>query len=366
LATNNRMRIFHHGKDKFEAFLADLQAAKHFIHLEYFIWRSDALGERVKEVLIRKVKEGVAVRVLYDTIGSFWLSGRYIRELRRAGVEMYPYFNFLKPLKFHTLNFRNHRKLAIIDGRIGYNGGLNIGQEYIDGGRFGYWRDTHLRVEGEAVALYQSIFAVDWYNTTKKELFDIKFYCFDFDFQEHAPLQVSTSGPDSEWESIKQLYFAMIKSAQKKLYLQSAYFIPDASVFMALKTAALSGIEVKLMVTGVVDHWLPYWSAHTYFEELLKAGVKIYHYKKGLMHAKTISIDGQVCSVGTANMDIRSFHLNYETNSLIYDERAAREIERQFLEDMKECREFTLEDFKALSPPVKIRNSLARLFAPLL
>jgi len=366
VTANNKITLFHHGKEKFDRLFEDIKAAKHFIHLEYFIWRSDQLGERVKEALIEKAKEGVEIRVLYDSIGGLWLGKRYIRELRAAGIEIYPYFNFLSLFRIHTLNFRNHRKLAIIDGKIGYNGGLNIGQEYIDGGRFKFWRDTHLRVEGETTAIYQAIFAIDWYNTTKKQLFDEKYYKFSFDFEEHTLLQVYTSGPDSEWESVKQLYFMLIKSAQKRLYIQSAYFIPDASILMALKIAALIGIEVKIIVTGVVDHWLPYWSAFTYFEDLLKAGVRIYHYKKGLMHAKIISIDSQVCSIGTANLDIRSFHLNYEANTLIYDERYAQEIEGQFMEDLKECREFTLKDLIQLNPVVRVRNSLARLFAPLL
>ncbi|HLF18715.1 MAG TPA: cardiolipin synthase [Candidatus Omnitrophota bacterium] len=366
LTANNRLKIFHHGKDKFDCLLEDLNNAKAFIHMEYYIWRHDELGQKIKAILIERAKKGVEVRILYDSWGCMFLSKKYIRELRGAGIDIYPYFNFLSLFTAHTLNYRNHRKLVIIDGTIGYNGGVNIGDEYINGGKFKFWRDTHLRVEGEATSIYQAIFTIDWYNTTKKKLFDEKYYRPAFDLKDDLPIQISTSGPDSQWLSIKQLYFALIKSAEKHLFIQSAYFIPDPSIFMALKTAALSGIEVKIMITGVVDHWLPYWSAFTYFEDLLQAGVRIFHYKKGLMHAKTISIDSQVCSIGTANLDIRSFHLNYETNTLIYEEDCALAIERQFMEDLKDCREFTLEDFSNLTTAAKLRNSLARLFAPLL
>jgi cardiolipin synthase len=367
LTTRNTVRIFHHGKDKFEALCEDIRQANTSIHLEYFIIRHDALGQRIKDLLIERAKAGVKVRVLYDSVGSLFLGRRYINELRRAGIEIYPFMSFLSIFNVHTLNYRNHRKIVVIDGIIGYNGGMNIGLEYVEGGKYSFWRDTHLRVSGEAVAIYQSIFAIDWFNTTKQAgVFDRSNFPPVHTHEAGVPLQVSTSGPDSQWESIKQLYFAMIKSAEKQLYIQTPYFIPETSIFMALKTAALSGIKVRVMLTGKVDHWLPYWSAFTYFEELLHAGVEIYHYQKGLMHAKTISVDSQVCSVGTANLDVRSFHLNYETNTMIYDEVCAREVEARFEEDMKDCRQFTLDDLVKLGTAKKLRNSLARLFAPLL
>jgi len=367
LTTQNTIKIFHHGRDKFDVLCHDIKQASKFIHLEYFIIRHDALGQRIKELLIERARCGVKVRILYDSVGSLLLGRRYIRELRQAGIEIYPFMSFLSLFNVHTLNFRNHRKIVVIDGIIGYNGGMNIGEEYVEGGKYSFWRDTHLRVSGEAVWIYQSIFAIDWFNTTKQaSVFDKAYYPEVHSLEAGVPVQVSTSGPDSQWESIKQLYFAMIKSAEKHLYIQTPYFIPEASIFMALKTAALSGIKVKVMLTGKVDHWLPYWSAFTYFEELLQAGVEIYHYQKGLMHAKTISIDSQICSVGTANLDVRSFHLNYETNTMIYDENCAKEIEAQFERDVRDCRQFTLEDLMSLSTAKKLRNSLARLFAPLL
>lgn len=367
LTTTNKIKILQNGAEKFPALKEDLKNAKDFIHMEYFIWRVDPLTQEIKQILLEKAAQGVEVRVLYDALGSIFMKKSYVQELRAGGVEIYPYFNFLSSWKIHTLNYRNHRKIVIIDGKIAYTGGMNMGQEYIDGGRqFDYWRDTHLRVEGETVALLQGIFTVSWFNTTKTELFDPKYYPRVMHEDKKLPVQVSTSGPDSQWPSIKQLYFRLITLAEKKVYIQSPYFIPDPSVHAALKSAALGGLDVRIIIAGVADKNLPYWSAFTYFKDLLQAGVRIYHYKKGFMHAKTIIIDSDVCSVGTANMDVRSFHLNYELNLLIYDAPSAMRLEEDFKNDLKDSREFTLSDYGKLGEEVKLRNSLARLLTPLL
>jgi cardiolipin synthase len=367
LTGNNQVRIFHSGAGKFEALKADLRDAQRSIHLEYFIWRSDPLTQEIASILKQKAKEGVEVRILYDFLGSLFLSKKYVEDLRRAGVKIYPYFNFLSVFKVHTLNYRNHRKIAIIDGKIGYTGGMNMGQEYIDGGRrFTHWRDTHLRVFGEAVLILQAIFTVDWYNTTEEALFKAPYFPIFPSISSLIPIQISTSGPDSEWPSIKQLYFALIMSAKKRVYIESPYFIPDPSIYMALKTAALGGLDVRVVVAGIPDKKLPYWSAFTYFEDLLRAGVRIYQYKKGFMHAKVVAIDSEICSVGTANMDIRSFQLNYEMNTLIYDKAITAEVEAQFDQDLRDATEITLRDYRQIRPFKRLRNSLARLLTPLL
>lgn len=367
LTASNNVEVLQTGELKFKKLIEDIKKAKKFIHLEYFIIHDDILGEKIKKELIKKSKEGVEVRVLYDALGSFYLPHKYKRELRQAGVKIYAYFNFLLPLRFHTLNYRNHRKIAIIDGNIGYIGGMNIAQEYIDGGdRFKSWRDTHLRVRGDVVNLLQGIFAISWYNTTREKLFGSKYFPMGRQFDAKVPVQVTTSGPDSEWESIKQLYFTLISSAEKKVYIQSPYFIPDPSVEVALKVAALSGIDVRVMTTGVPDKYLPYWAAFTYYEDLLRAGVKIYHYMPGFLHSKTVVVDEEVCSVGTANMVVRSFEFDYEVNTLIYDTGIASQLDNDFMEDLKNCKEIKIEDLRNLNVFAKLRNSLARLFAPLL
>ncbi len=367
LTTTNDITVLQDGHEKFERLKADLREARQFIHLEYFIWRNDQLTEEIKDILIERARQGVEVRILYDAIGSIFLKKAYIESLRREGIHIYPYFNFLSLFKIHTLNYRNHRKIVVVDGKVGYNGGMNMGQEYVDGGkRFDMWRDSHLRIEGESVAVLQGVFTTSWFNTTEENLFDPKYFPRVMHTDDGVPVQITTSGPDSQWPSIKHLYFTLISQAENTVYIQSPYFVPDPSVHMALKMAALSGLDVRVIIAGVPDKRLPYWSAYTYFKDLLKAGVRIFHYQKGFMHAKTIMIDSEICSVGTANMDVRSFHLNYEINTLIYDDQLTKSLENDFMTDLKDSREFTLRDYGRLNEAVKLRNSLARLLAPLL
>ena len=366
LTRRNDVDLFFKGGDKFDVLLDDFEKAEKYIHMEYFIWEADALSERVAAVLKRKAAQGVSVRILYDSVGNY-LSKRYLNRLRRDGIRIYAYYNYLSLFKLHTLNYRNHRKMVIIDGNTGYIGGMNMGEEYINGGkRFPSWRDTHMRVQGQSVTVLQEVFAVSWLNTTGEVL----------DFVEPVPLpggnpgllpiQITTSGPDSEWESIKQLYFLLISSAEETIFIHTPYFIPDSSIGIALKTAALSGVDVRIMLTGLLDKHLPYWVAMTFFRDLLAAGVRIFYYTKGFMHAKTIVVDSKTCSVGTANMDIRSFQLNYEINALIYDPDISENIETMFYRDMEYAEEFTMEDYNRIHPVKHLRNSLARLFAPLL
>ncbi len=374
LTTENRVQFFHQGADKFDALKKDLRAAKRFIHLEYFIWYSDdALGQELKEILLEKVRAGVEVRILYDFSGSlFTLCGDYVKEMREAGIEAYPFFNYLSNFKIHTINYRNHRKIAVIDGTIGYTGGMNVGQEYIDGGKeFDAWRDTHMRVEGEAASVLQAVFAIDWYNTVSNDdIFDEKYYPVDFEqSMDHPPvaMQLPTSGFDSQWPSILHAYFTLITSARKNVYISSPYFVPEPSIVMALKTAAMRGVDVKLLLTGNPDKpRITYWAAFSYLEDLIRAGVKIYFYQPGFFHAKIFSCDGQMCSLGTANLDIRSFRLNYEINAVIYNTELTQELDRQFTIDLDNSTEFTLKDFSQLSLPIKLRNSLCRLVSPIL
>lgn len=367
LTTKNSIKLFYCGKDKFDWLIADLRNAKKFIHMEYYIWRSDDLTEEIKNILIEKKKEGVEVRILYDVIGSLSIKPKYIKELRKNGIEVYSYDNQHTFISMHSLNYRNHRKIAIIDGTIAYSGGMNMGQEYIDGGKqFSQWRDTHARIEGEAVAILQSIFTTSWHNTTKEELTEKKYFPENSDSSMSMPMQITTSGPDSEWSSIEQLYFNLITSAQECICIQTPYFVPSESIYKALLSAALGGIEVNIMVTGNADKRLPYWAAFSFFEDLLKAGVNIYHFKKGFMHAKTIVVDHDISSVGTANMDIRSFQLNYEVNMLIYDRDTAHDLDEQFKKDLECCHRLTLEEYYKIGKFKNFRNSIARLFAPLM
>lgn len=373
LTVDNKVKVYHRGKEKFEDLLKDIKEAKNFIHLQYFIWHSnDALGQILKRLLIEKVKEGVEVKILYDYSGCFFTLGRgYIRSLRKEGILIYPFFNYLSVFKTHTLNYRNHRKIAVIDGKIAYMGGMNVGQEYIDGGkRYKSWRDTHIRFVGDAVNVLHAIFAIDWYNTVPKEdIFEKKYFPMlpeKLELTGDLPVQFPTSGYDSPWPAILHLYFSFITMAEKNITIVSPYFIPDSSLLVALKTAAMRGVKVTVLMAGVYDNPMPYWAAFSYFEDLLKSGVRIFQYQKGFMHAKILSCDGRMCSMGTANFDIRSLKLNYEVNAVFYDEKLTKEIDEQINKDLGDSTEVTLADFNQISIIIRLRNSLMRLFSALL
>ena len=367
LTTRNRVEILQDAAEFYPRLIADMKAAQHSIHLQYFIWRTDGFGEQLKEILTAKARSGVRVRLLYDPLGSHAnLSSAYIEEMRAAGAEMVP----TSPLyRVHTISYRNHRKITVVDGTVGYTGGMNIGKEHIDGGAYASWRDTQLRITGEAAAILQSVFMVDWQNATGETLFSAPYFpigAFRPD-EKDVPVQILTSGPDSQWAAIRQLYFTMIGAAQRHVYLQSPYFILDASVAEALKTAALSGIDVKVMMSapGPSDV-VAGWAANTFMAEVATAGVRVFLYTKGYLHAKTISIDSEVCSIGSANMDIRSFSINYELNAVLYSKRLATELEQDFQRDLDHCAVFDPGEYGKGNAAVRFRDSVARLLSPLL
>ena len=367
LTANNSVEIIQEGERKFSQLMKDLQRAESFIHMAYFIWRDDDMTRKIKNILISKAREGVEVRILVDALGSIKLTHKYKKELRNAGVRIYRYFDFRSFFTLHTVNYRNHRKIVVIDGDIGYTGGMNMGQEYIDGDfGYNYWRDTHLRIIGEGVRALQAIFVLEWENTTHEKVFGIKYFPILKEKIGESIMQVAVSGPDSQWDSVKQMYFELICSAKKNVYIQTPYFIPDETLMDALKAAALSGIEVRIMLTGVPDKKLPYWTAFTYFEELLEANVRIFHYNRCFLHAKTIAVDSEYCSVGTANFDIRSFEINYELMVVFYDRMLTAKLENDFEDDLMECSEMTRESLDKMVPLVRFRNSAARLLSPLL
>jgi cardiolipin synthase len=364
----NELEILQDAREKYPRLLADLNQARHSIHMEYYIWTEDDFTRQVKNVLIDRAIAGVEVRCLYDASGGK-LSAGYLQELREAGVQILPYLEYRKLTKLHTINYRSHRKIVIIDGKIGYVGGLNLDQEQLDGGKyFDSWRDTHLRILGEAALALQAIFLVSWYNTTHQKLSSPAYFPpISEQINTFLPVQITTAGPDSQWGAIRQLYFYMIMAAQKKVYIQSPFFIPDESISEAIKAVALAGVEVKMMCAPRgATYSVPYWAANTYFADLARAGVKIYLYQKGYFHPKTLNVDGAICTIGTANMDIRSFSLNYEVNAVIYDETIAGELEQDFLNDLQFCSEWTLADYKNRSVWFRLRDSLARLASPLL
>lgn len=364
LTPHNRVDIQQNAEEFYANHLKDIEAARQSIHLQYFIWRSDPYTEKLANTLADKVKEGVEVRLLYDPVGSQDTKRSYFGMMRSAGIHVAP----TTPLyRLHTISYRNHRKISVIDGVIGYAGGMNMGQEHLDGGKaFDYWRDTQVRIVGDGVGLLQTVFMVDWYNAVGENLFEPKYFPKG-NREGDVPVQILTSGPDSQWAAIRQLYANMIVAAERHVFIQSPYFILDSSMAEALASAALSGVEVHVMLSARPSGTrVPAWAANTYIAEIVKSGVRVHLYEKGYLHAKTISIDSKICSIGSANIDIRSFSINYELNVVLYDANLVKELEQAFQRDLANCREFDAEAYAASSRIKRFRDSVARLFSPLL
>lgn len=368
LTLSNSAKVYYEGVGFFEDLLADLEAARDTIHLEFFIYRSDELGHRIKDILDRKAEEGVKVRMLFDGVGCFnKMSWEFKRELKRSEIDARYFLDPMNVLSGRLLNYRNHRKIAVIDGQIGYTGGMNIGNEYVNGGpHFHSWRDTQVRLEGEAVQMLQGVFLSDWYNSGGDAIQDQRFFPALISQETYLPMQVVVSGPDSDWNSIKKLILHLISNANGVVYIQSPYFIPDVALINVLETAALSGVDVHLMMTGVPDKLIPFWVAHTYFESLLNAGVHIYLYQKGFLHAKTVVVDEALATIGSCNMDTRSFHLDYEVNAFFYDPQITEQLIAKFKEDIAECREINFEYLHEFPIWKRMRNSIFRMIAPVL
>lgn len=361
---NNEVEYFNNGRDKFDALIRDIRAAKKSIHLEYYIWRGDGLGTELVRELTKKAAEGVEVRLLYDGMGNSLLPKHFFDELHAAGGHTAA---FLPPF-IVRLNYRNHRKLCIIDSEIGYIGGFNVGDEYLGiVPRYGAWRDTHLRFRGDAVDQMQMRFIKDWNFTASNGFIRLDEAYFPKRPQfDGVRTQIVSSGPDTQWKNIRNGYFKMMNEAEDHIYLTTPYFVSDDGIFEALRVAALSGIDVRILIPGNPDHFFVYWASMSYLGELLEAGVRCYQYEKGFIHAKVLCIDGQVASVGTANMDIRSFDLNFEVNAFLYDKPLTERLEADFLKDLKYGVEITREWYHRRKWWFKVKEAVARLISPML
>lgn len=377
---DNDARLFTDGSAKFDALYADVEAAEESIHLLYYIVRPGEMADRMLSLLARKAQAGVEVKFLYDDIGSLTVRRSYFKELRDAGGAVLPFFPRFLGINL-AVNYRNHRKIAVIDGRIGYLGGMNLADEYVYGiGKLKPWRDTHLRVTGPAVTLLQIRFLMDWEATSGKRssTFEMDRYfrapraagpaedVESGDFGPHLGAQIVSSGPDNlRDDEIRDAFIQMIILARERVIIQTPYFIPDPAFRAALKIAAHSGVEVEIMMPGVADHQVVYLASHSYLEELLEYGIKLYHYR-GFLHAKMVVIDGAIASIGTTNIDNRSFALNFEINAFLYNRDFARRCEEIFEEDL--TRSYPLEEEWFRSRPLwwKGAASVTRLLSPLL
>ncbi|RHW34901.1 cardiolipin synthase [Lysinibacillus yapensis] len=367
LTQDNHIDIYDDGTKKFEALIEDIENAKDHIHIQYYIFKLDNLGKRILAVLKKKAQQGVTVRLHYDEMGSRGVKKRHFKELLEAGGEVEVFFPSILPLINPRLNFRNHRKIVVIDGRIGYIGGFNVGDEYLGlSKKFGYWRDTHIRVEGSSVHPLQTRFLLDWNQASNNNVNYSERYFPAIPQKGEIAMQIVSSGPDLEFPAIKNGYLKLLMSAKRYIYIQTPYLIPDSSFLNVIEIAALSGIDVRIMIPNKPDHMFVYWATYSYVGRLLQAGVKIFIYEKGFIHAKTIVIDDEASTVGTANIDVRSFSLNFEVNAFIYDRAISHELAEIFEKDIFDCTELTLEKYNNRSFFTKFKESISRLLTPIL
>ena len=360
-------KILTNGEETFHHILEKLKKARHHIHLEYYIVRHDDIGQEIKNLLIEKAHQGVKVRFLYDAVGSWQLSKTYINEMKKAGIETVPFGPVRLPFLNNKFNFRNHRKIIVIDGTIGFVGGLNIGDEYLGRNKtIGFWRDTHLMLRGEAVRTLQLIFLQDWYYMTNHSFLTAEYLSPQNDDESHGGVQLIAGGPDNEWSVIKNIFFSMIASAEKSVWIASPYFIPDEDIFSAIKVAALSGIDVRLLVPNKPDKRIVFHASRSYFPELLEAGVKVYEYQRGFMHSKIVIVDHELASIGTSNMDMRSFHLNFEVNAFLFRTKSTQKLVAEYLNDLEFSLQLDKATFQERHLGLRLLESTARLLSPLL
>lgn len=365
--TGNEVKTYINGEDKFRDLFNDIRAAKSFIHIEYYIFRYDDLGKALIRELHEKTKDGVEVRLVIDGMGSKRITKKIIKEIESYGIKMAIFFPGVLPHINTRINYRNHRKIVVIDGKIGYVGGFNVGNEYVNKGKqFKFWRDTHIRVKGEAVNELNKRFILDWDYAADENMGNMSMYFPNPEVVGSVGMQIVSSGPDHMEEYIKNSYMKIINNAKNYVYIQTPYLVPDSPMMEALKISALSGVDVRIIVPGAPDHFFMEWILSANIGLLIEYGIKIYRYGNGFIHSKTIVADGEVCSIGTANLDIRSFKLNFEVNAFIYNEIIAKEQEKIFLDDQLKSKLVTKEEYYKRSRSLKIKESLIRLLAPIL
>ncbi len=354
----SEIEIITDGNRKYDLLLADIEAAKHHIHFEYFIFYNDETGNLFKNALMKKAKEGVKVRFLYDNVANWFVPQRYYNEMKSAGVEVSSFMKVTFPMFHSKVNYRNHRKVAVIDGSVGYMGGMNISNDYR------IWRDTHTRITGKGVHGLQANFILDWYSSGMS-LIEEPIYFPPCQVETDNLMQIVTGGPVQPWRNLLQATIYIVMNAKKYLYIQTPYFLPTDGLLQSLQAAALGDVDVRMMLPEKADMAIVNPAAHSYFEELLKTGVKIYIYKNRFIHSKSIVCDDFISVLGSMNMDFRSFESNFEINAYMYDPEFALRMKNIFLEDMKNCEEITLSKWVRRPVRKKLWESVCRIFAPL-
>ena len=372
LTSNNAVKLMLNGENKFPDVLQALKDAKNHIHIEYYIFEDDEIGKKIEEILVQKVLEGVQVRVIYDDYGSRAIRKTMVPRMRAQGIQAYPFFKVRFITLANRLNYRNHRKIIVIDGQTAYIGGINVSDKYINDVRYPeklYWRDTHLRIDGPGVQYLQYLFLCDWNFCTELKLEPSeKFFppLNSIPIKGNKIVQIAASGPDSSSPVILYAILQAISLASKEILITSPYFIPNESLLDALCVASMGGVKVKLLMPMKSDSLIVDYAVRSYYAELLRAGIEIYQYTRGFVHAKTMVCDAKIAMVGTANMDIRSFDLNFEVNAIVYDREFATELQSVFYEDLKSSAKLDAEDLKKQSKLKTFFERVLRLLSPLL
>lgn len=369
LYTGNDVMIFSNGERHFEELFDDLRNAREYINLQFYIIACDPLGRRLRDILIERARAGVKVRVIYDYIGSFDARRRdFFQRMKENGVEVHSFFRLSFPTHVNRLNWRNHRKVVVIDGKVGYIGGMNVAERYVSGGTLGKWRDTAARITGPCVAALQYHFAVDWKFMGHELLCDPIGAVTDVlrEGVSNVTMQVLASGPNDRWGNMTLLFYKAISSARRRVWLQTPYFLPSEGLLKALESAALAGVDVRVMMPMRSDSRVLTYASHSYVEECLLAGVKVYLYDAGMLHAKVLIVDDDFSTLGSTNFDFRSLEHNFEENLVMYSPETNRILTKNFEEDSKECVRLKLAEWNRRDRKRKFQESLCRLLSPIL
>lgn len=366
ITSHNQCQVLNNAGDAYKAMLEVMENAQEHIHMEFYIFRDDDIGRQFQEIMIRKARQGVRVRLLCDGLGSHQLSRRFVNTLKNAGVQVHFFLPPLTSLLDRRFNYRNHRKILVVDGLTGFTGGMNVGDDYLGKDpKMGYWRDTHLRIEGDAVYHLQYVFLKDWRLAAGDTLSHPRF------FPVHAcsgpdAVQIVASGPDGSVDATQEMFFASLCAAKERIWMTSPYFIPDPAICRALKNAVLSGVDVRIIIPAKPDNKLVYKATLSYLENLQDAGVKFYRYTRGFMHAKVMIIDDVLATVGSANLDMRSFYSNFELTAILLRPAIIAQLAEDFSQDLKHSEFIDPKKFKERAHNVKLIEGLCQLLSPLL
>lgn len=365
ITTGNELELLIDGRHTFDAIFKAISAARHHIHLEYYIFSDDKIGNQLKELLIKKQTEGVEVRIIFDDVGSWELKRKFIEEIRDKGIEILPFMEVRFPRFTSRVNYRNHRKIIVIDSKTAFIGGINIADRYIEGKpELGLWRDTHLQITGDAAAYLQLIFIADWYFVSHQNLYGPNYFP-SLTKANGVPVQIAAAGPDYDWEGIAQAFLSAITNAHTKVYLVTPYLMPPPALLFGLQTAALSKIDVRIIIPEISDARISKWASFSYVGKLLEAGVRIFFYQKGFIHSKYMLVDDTFSTIGTSNFDFRSFETNFEANAFIYSKKFTKKLEKHFCNDLQNSKEITLEDWHKRGWLNKFREALAHIVSPM-